>query len=161
MNDYECMNQTLLECRQFDTVFHAAFMCSPVQMCVHMHICPCVCVGWLGGPIEEEMALWMVCAQRHSKEHSPRRPRALDCTTSNDRIKRGQQEERERGKQRDREWEGNKLTLPVAWSADRRKYRKITFSFSCATSTSVLGVMECVCGEGCQPVWLTLLLRSL
>jgi len=71
-------------------------------------VCVCVCVGWLGGPMEEEMALWMVCAQRHSKEHSPRRPRALDCTTSNDRIKRGQQEEREREKERERE--GNKAT---------------------------------------------------
>lgn len=116
-------------------------------MCAYMHTCLCVC-GLFGGLKEKEMALWIVCVQRRSKEHSPRRPRALDCTTSNDRIKRGQRDERgrrQRVREREREREINWLCQWLSLLIEVN-IEKTSFSFSCAMSSSVLGVMECVCG---------------
>ncbi len=140
------MNQTRLECRQFSHMdFHASCVCSPVQMCVHMHICPCVCVGWLGGPREEEMVLWMVCAQRHSKSTLPGGQEHLIVQQAMIALREGS---RKREREGNKETESGKeinclchwLSLLMGENLDKN-----TFSFSCATSTSVLGVMKCVC----------------
>lgn len=113
-NDYECMNQTQLECRQFLTRISTHHVSVPQSKCACICIYALVCV-WAGWGVQGKRKWFFEwCALRDIvKSTLPGGQEHLIVQQAMIALREGSRK-RERGKQRDREWEGNKLTLPVA-----------------------------------------------
>lgn len=145
-NDYECMNQTWLDCGQFLSWFSTHHACVPQPKCACICIYALVCV-WAGWGVQGKRKWFFEwCALRDIvKSTLPGGQEHLIVQQAMIALREGS---------RKREREGNKETesgKEINWLCQwlsllmGENIEKITFSFSCATSTSALGVMECVC----------------